>query len=122
MVRGAAKAASQERNAKRKAAMEKKGSQLGMGEKAMSTECAICKVRMPTLQNLKDHYVGKHPNDPLPDGLEDGIKAAAAKKAENEKKKATKERPTTAKKKLGNKDADLSLLMEGLGTGGKKKK
>ena len=45
MVRGAAKAASQERNAKKQAAMKKSGTQLGCGEKAMSTECSICKAR-----------------------------------------------------------------------------
>ena len=50
--------------------------------------------------------------------------AAGAKKAEDAKKKATKQpkdgASKGAKKKGG--DADLSLLMEGLGTGGKKKK
>mmetsp|Transcript_18017 Transcript_18017/g.55423 ORF Transcript_18017/g.55423 Transcript_18017/m.55423 type:complete len:133 (-) Transcript_18017:8-406(-) len=132
MVRGAAKAASQERNAKKQAAQKKSGSQLGAGEKAMSTECGICKVRMPTLQNLKDHYVSKHPASPLPDGLEEGLKAAAAKKAADEQKKAGKAPPGTggggikvaqaaAKKKVKKNDADLSLLMEGLGTGKKKK-
>ena len=57
MVRGAAKAASQERNAKKQAAMKKAGTQLGCGEKALSLDCAICKTRMPTLQNLKDHFI-----------------------------------------------------------------
>ena len=50
MVRGAAKAASQERNAKKQAAMKKSGTQLGCGEKALSLDCSICKTRMPTLQ------------------------------------------------------------------------
>ena len=48
---------------------------------------------MPTLQNLKDHYVSKHPASPLPDGLEEGLKAAAAKKAADEQKKAGKAPP-----------------------------
>lgn len=125
MVRGAAKAASQEKNAKKMAAMKKSGTQLGMGDAAMSTECTICKVKMPTLQNLKDHHLSKHATSPLPAGIEDGLKAQAAKKAEDEKKKATKAKPgegaAAGKKKKGG-DADLSLLMEGLGTGGKKKK
>ena len=76
------------------------------------------------MQNLKDHFVSKHPKDPLPDGLEEGIRAAVAKKAANEKGKAAKAPPDGAGKKKKKKDdgGDLSLLMEGLGTGGKKKK
>ena len=122
MVRGAAKAASQEKNAKKQAAAQKCGSQLGMGDAAMSTQCAICMVKMPTLQNLKDHYVGKHPKECLPAGLEDGIKAAEAKKKANEEKKKGKAPPGDGpgKKKKGGGD-DLSLLMEGLNTGKKKK-
>lgn len=124
MVRGAAKAASQEKNAKKNAASQKSGSQLGAGEAAMSTECTICKTKMPTLQNLKDHHLSKHASAPMPAGIEEGLKAQAAKKAEDAKKKATKlpkdGASKGAKKKGG--DADLSLLMEGLGTGGKKKK
>ena len=93
----------------------------------MSTECSICKVKMPTLQNLKDHHLSKHASSPLPDGLEEGLRAAAAKKEADEKKKATKGPPGGGgagggKKKKGGGDADLSLLREGLGTGGKAKK
>ena len=123
MVRGAAKAASQERNAKKQAAMKKSGTQLGCGEKALSLDCSICKTRMPTLQNLKDHFISKHPSSPLPDGLEDGLRAQAAKRAQDQKLKDKKAPPQAAakKKKKKNNDADLSLLMEGLGTGKKKK-
>jgi len=120
MVRGAAKAASQERNAKKQAAMKKSGSQLGCGDAAMSTECTICKTKMPTLQNLKDHHLSKHSATPLPAGIEEGLKAQAAKKADDEKKKATKQKSDGGEKKAAKKkggDADLSLLMEGLGTG-----
>ena len=122
MVRGAAKAASQERNAKKQAAMKKAGTQLGCGEKALSLDCAICKTRMPTLQNLKDHFISKHPSSPLPDGLEEGLRAQAAKRAQDQKLKDKKAPPqAAAKKKKKNNDADLSLLMGGLGTGKKKK-
>ena len=123
MVRGAAKAASQERNAKKQAAMKKSGTQLGCGEKALSLDCAICKTRMPTLQNLKDHFASKHPSAPLPDGLEEGLRAQAEKRAQDQKLKDKKAPPQAAakKKKKNGGDADLSLLMEGLGTGKKKK-
>ena len=99
MVRGAAKAASQERNAKKQAAMKKSGTQLGCGEKALSLDCSICKTRMPTLQNLKDHFVSKHPTAPLPDGLEEGLRAQAEKRAQDQKLKDKKAPPQAAAKK-----------------------
>jgi len=127
MVRGAAKAKAQEANAKKQQAAKKSGSQLGLGAKALSLDCAICKTRMPTLQNLKDHMESKHSASPLPDGLEEGLRAQAEKRAMDQKLKDKKAPPSAAPKKKKKKkkkkggDADLSLLMEGLGTGKKKR-
>ena len=124
MVRGAAKAKAQEANAKKQQAAKKSGSQLGCGAKALSLDCAICKTRMPTLQNLKYHMESKHSASPLPDGLEEGLRAQAEKRAMDQKLKDKKAPPSAAPKKKKKKkkggDADLALLMEGLGTGKKK--
>ena len=59
----------------------------------------------------------------MPDGLEEGLRAQAEKRAQDQKLKDKKAPPQAAakKKKKNGGDADLSLLMEGLGTGKKKK-
>ena len=95
--------------------------------RAPPVRAGICKIKMPTMQNLKDHHLSKHGSVPLPAGIEEGIAAAQAKKDAEAKKKLGKEQAGGGgggggKKKKGGGDADLSLLMEGLGTGGKKKK
>ena len=121
-VRGAAKAASQEKNAKAAASAQKSGSQLKAREAAYNTECLICKSRMPTVQNLKDHHLSKHGATPVPAWIAEALVAQAAKKAEDSKKKVAGIPPAGgAGVPKPKKNQDLSFLNESLGTGAKKK-
>lgn len=65
MVRGAAKAIAQERNAKKHAGKDKK-SELGMGAKALKAQCAVCKQQVINYTQLVQHYESKHPKLPVP--------------------------------------------------------
>jgi len=65
MVRGAAKAAAQERNAK-KHAVKQKGSELGLGAKALKVSCPICRQQLVDRHQLLQHYDSKHPKSSPP--------------------------------------------------------
>ena len=131
MVRGHAKADAQARAAKKAESSKKAGSQRGQAERAMNTQCPICKQQMPTPKQLKDHYDSRHPRDALPAEIQAFLDEAAAQQAAacapcaNSTAGAAEDRSansTAAPKKVKKKKADagLALLEEGL-AGSKKK-
>jgi hypothetical protein len=120
MVRGHAKAEAQARNAKRTAELAKsqKGSQRGMAEKALNTQCPICKQQMPTARQLADHYASRHPRDALPPEIQEQLSAQPAP-ARAAAEQLPPPQPDAAKPKKKT-DELGALLSEGLGA--KKKK
>ncbi|OUS46856.1 hypothetical protein BE221DRAFT_72923 [Ostreococcus tauri] len=74
MVRGAAKAIAQERNAKKHSGKDKKchirlrspRSEIGAGAKALKVTCPMCKLQLINHHQLKDHYASKHPKETCP--------------------------------------------------------
>ena len=68
MVRGHAKEQAQQKNAKKKEAMNKSGTQLGEGASKMKGACVcpICKSTCPGYKQLEEHFGTKHPKETCP--------------------------------------------------------
>eukprot|EP00793_Prasinoderma_coloniale_P004350 PRCOL_00000110-RA len=71
MVRGNAKAKSQEKNAKKQAAKQRSGSQLNDQKKALKFVCPVCKVQMPQVKTMLVHWDSKHGKVPEPQEIKD---------------------------------------------------
>ncbi len=66
MVRGHAKAAAQEKNAKKQQELKKKGSSNLNASPNLKFICAICKVEARSYKMMTDHYDSKHPKEAYP--------------------------------------------------------
>eukprot|EP00403_Amphidinium_massartii_P012922 CAMPEP_0178431774 /NCGR_PEP_ID=MMETSP0689_2-20121128/32034_1 /TAXON_ID=160604 /ORGANISM="Amphidinium massartii, Strain CS-259" /LENGTH=87 /DNA_ID=CAMNT_0020053723 /DNA_START=98 /DNA_END=357 /DNA_ORIENTATION=- len=66
MVRGHAKQAAQEANAKRQAAMKKSGSQLDAQKAGLKFKCPVCLTEVTNYKMMVQHYECKHPKETCP--------------------------------------------------------
>eukprot|EP00211_Chloroparvula_japonica_P019369 CAMPEP_0119131098 /NCGR_PEP_ID=MMETSP1310-20130426/9431_1 /TAXON_ID=464262 /ORGANISM="Genus nov. species nov., Strain RCC2339" /LENGTH=70 /DNA_ID=CAMNT_0007121651 /DNA_START=56 /DNA_END=268 /DNA_ORIENTATION=- len=69
MARGHQKALAQQKNAAKKAKQKKKND--GKSQAEIKHSCHICKTPCTGVKVYRDHFVAKHPKEPLPEELKD---------------------------------------------------